>query len=648
MEAQPARLGVRDAATAFGQRESVLQASLSPDGTRLATVESSGARGAVLRIIDLAKPGSGQAPAMVSSGDPQRLSWCRWAGNTRLLCEAFSSVLLATGGITYANRIIAIDADGKKLRVLPAPSRTGEALGYRTFGGSVLDWNTGKEGHVLMARQYVPEVSTGHLTVQTDEGLGVDEVDSATLKTRKVEKARRTAVEFITDGIGNVRIMGNDAGLSKDGYLSGRISYSYRPKGGGDWLPLSIFDRASGEGFNPYRVDPHLDVVYGLKKKDGRDAAFSVALDGTGKETLVLSHPAVDVDDFVTIGRNRRVIGVTWTTDRRQVEYFDPELKKLAASLSRTLPDSPLIHFVDSSQDESKLLIWAGGDTDPGRYYLLNRATREMRPLTLTRWPLEKAALASVRAIEIPAADGTMIPGYLTLPPGSSGKNLPAIVLPHGGPSARDTWGFDWLAQFWAQIGYAVLQPNFRGSAGYGDAWFRDNGFKSWRTAIGDVRASGHWLVKNGIADPERLAIFGWSYGGYAALQAAAVEPELFRAVVAVAPVTDLGRLKEESAIFSDHRLQRDFIGSGPHIEEGSPARHAAKIAAPVLMFHGTFDRNVNIGQSKLMADRLRAAEKNVRLVTYEKLDHYLEDSAARKDMLEQSAAFMEAAFGKN
>jgi len=190
-----------------------------------------------------------------------------------------------------------------------------------------------------------------------------------------------------------------------------------------------------------------------------------------------------------------------------------------------------------------------------------------------------------------------------------------------------------------------VLQPNFRGSAGYGDTWFQNNGFQSWRTAIGDIDDSARWLVSQGIADPAKLAIFGWSYGGYAALQSAATEPSLFKAVIAVAPVADLDLLKKESENWSNYRIERDFIGSGPHIQEGSPARQAAKIKAPVMLFHGNFDRNVSIRQSQLMADRLKDAGKPAKFVTYDKLDHYLEDSNARKDMLLQSVNFLRESF---
>jgi dipeptidyl aminopeptidase/acylaminoacyl peptidase len=264
------------------------------------------------------------------------------------------------------------------------------------------------------------------------------------------------------------------------------------------------------------------------------------------------------------------------------------------------------------------------------------------------RSALEGIKLAKVKPITYPAADGTAVPGYLTLPPGiDSPKGLPAIVLPHGGPSARDEWGFDWLAQYYASRGYAVLQPNFRGSAGYGDAWLKENGFKSWRTAIGDVLDAGHWLVAQGIADPAKLCVLGWSYGGYAALQSAVVEPGFFKAVVAIAPVTDLEELKEEWHHWSNFYLTRVEIGDGPHVREGSPARNADKIKVPVLMFQGTLDRNVSVKQSRLMDARLENTGVKHELVLFEGLDHYLEDSNARAEMLRKSNEFMQAAIAE-
>ena len=218
--------------------------------------------------------------------------------------------------------------------------------------------------------------------------------------------------------------------------------------------------------------------------------------------------------------------------------------------------------------------------------------------------------------------------------------------MPHGGPSARDEWGFDWLPQYLAHLGYAVLQPNYRGSEGYGEQWLQENGFRGWRTSIGDITAGGHWLASQGIVDPHRLAILGWSYGGYAALQSGATEPGLFRAIVAIAPATDLQELKDERRWWSVGRNWAEFVGSGPHIAEGSPARHASQITAPVLLFHGDRDLNVLVNHSRRMHDALRDAGRRSELVVFPNLEHDLDSGEARTQMLQRIGAFLSSNLG--
>jgi dipeptidyl aminopeptidase/acylaminoacyl peptidase len=359
---------------------------------------------------------------------------------------------------------------------------------------------------------------------------------------------------------------------------------------------------------------------------------------------LVYANPNVDVDGVVRIGHGATVIGVTFAEEQRRIVWFDQQYAALAQSLSRALPELPIISFVGGSRDGNRLLVFAGSDSDPGRYYVYDRSRRGLEEIMLARPELEGTPLARVRAVSYPAADGVSIPAYLTLPPGQpEGRNLPAVVLPHGGPGARDEWGFDWLAQFLANQGYAVLQPNFRGSAGYGDAWFARNGFQGWATSIGDVTAGARWMASQGIADPRRLAIVGWSYGGYAALQSGATNPDLFRAIVAIAPVTDLRLLTEQSSGFTDYRLTRQFVGTGPHLDQGSPLRNVERITAPVLLFHGTRDVNVDVRHSQQMDRALRSAGKRSELMTFEGLEHDLGDSQARIRMLDRIAAFLAA-----
>jgi dipeptidyl aminopeptidase/acylaminoacyl peptidase len=624
-----------DAAAAFGAREDVEQASLSPDGTKLAFIRPMAGQGAAIMTLDLADPASKPVAIGTVDGKPERLGGCRWVGTARLMCTIYG-IVRVDDQIAYSSRIIAIDADGKRAKGMPMPRGFGVALS----SGSIIDWNPGVENSVLMMRQRLATLETGSRIGEATGGFRVERVDTLSLKATPVEALDAKAREYHTDGQGRIRILGRANTDGANGYDRPGRRYFYRKPDGREWLPLSEV-LPDGVGFDPYGVDAATNVAYGLKRLNGRLAAYGKALDGSGSETLLFAHPDVDVDGFARIGRRGRIVGVTYATDRRQVKYFDPALAALAASLSKALPDTPLIRLLDSSEDENLMLIWAGADANPGRYYLFDRKARKLDALFDDRPHLTDVKLATMRPITYPAADGTKIPGYLTLPPGKdSARGLPALVMPHGGPGARDEWGFDWLAQYFAGQGYAVLQPNFRGSTGYGDSWFQKNGFQSWRTAIGDVNDAGRWLTGQG-AEPSRLGVFGWSYGGYAALQSAVVDPDLFKAIVAVAPVTDLERLRGEGEMFSNFQIMRDFIGTGPHLIEGSPTRHAARFKAPVLMFHGDLDRNVGVGQARMMQARLQAAGRKSELIVYDGLDHYLEDGNVRASMLKKASAFL-------
>lgn len=631
---------IQSMAALFGARPAVENLSLSPDGKHLAYIQPLSGQASVLFVTAL-DGGAAPQPILRSSGSPDRLSSCDWVANDRLLCEAIAVASLNVAEITYVSRLFALNSDGSNIRQITSPKGSGNRTEYDLFGGGVIDWLPSEDGKILMVRNYIPEETIGTRLAQSKSGLGVDKIDTRNLRATSVEPPKDSASNYITDGMGNVRIMAlRERNVA--GYDTGTTRYLYRLSDSRNWQELSTVD-INDAGFRPVAVDAKANIAYGLKKLDGRFAAYSLSLDGLRTEHLVYSRPDVDVDGFKHIGRQQRVIGVSYTSDSGNAVYFDEPLKKLAQGLSKAMPNLPLIDFVAASQDEQVLVVSAGSDNDPGRYYSFDRTSRQLRELMLERPQLEGVTLARSKPVSYPARDGVSVPGYLTLPPGREAKGLPAIVLPHGGPSARDSWGFDWLSQYFASLGYAVLQPNFRGSSGYGDAWFRDNGFKSWRTAIGDVSDAGRWLIAQGIADPKRLSIVGWSYGGYAALQAAVVDPKLFQKVVAIAPVTDLEKVKEERRDWTDYKIVSDMIGTGPHVGEGSPARHASAIEAPVLMFHGTMDRNVLVSESKLMDDRLKDAGKRSELIVYDKLDHYLEDSAARTDMLARIGRFLQA-----
>jgi dipeptidyl aminopeptidase/acylaminoacyl peptidase len=491
-----------------------------------------------------------------------------------------------------------------------------------------------------MMRDHVPELTIGTRLAKSADGLGVDLVDVRTLVATKVEQSDPKAESFISDGKGVIRLMASRSVVA-GGMMGANLHWLYRKAGSRQWESFSVV--ANDKGLRPLSVDPATNSVYCLDTKDGHDALFRVSLDGSMKTELLVSDPHADVDDVLRLGRQARLIGAVMAGDKGQVVYFDPTYRQLAESLSKALPGLPIVRFLSSSGDENKILLSAGSDVDPGRFYVFDKTSKHLNEVALARPQLEHVPLAPMTQTHFRASDGTMIPAFLTLPPGGASKGLPTIVMPHGGPASHDEWGFDWLAQFFAHQGYAVLQPEFRGSTGYGDAWMLQNGFKSWRTSVGDVVDAGRWLVSQGIAAPDKLAIVGWSYGGYAALQSNVVDAGLFKAVVAIAPVTDLDVLRSEKNGFTNAALTSDFIGHGPHVAEGSPARHADLFKAPVLLFHGTADQNVGVEESRLMNDHLRAAGKTSTVVVYPDLDHQLPSGEIRADMLRRADGFLRA-----
>jgi len=636
-----------DAAAAFGARTDIASLRLSPDGLSVAFVTPIQGQGSVLYTQGLA-PGAKAKVAFYADGKPYRLRGCNWVANDRLVCAVYGLVTdhknNNIAGLLPITRLMAVNADGTKPQQLSA-QQSQYTPGLALDDTAVIDWLPDQDGSVLMSRTYLPNVHPESMTSSNDHGLGVDLVDTRTLAVKHVIPPREEASEYISDGRGTVRIVA-ERNMQPGGRDSGVLTFLYRTPGSFDWQKLSTYNQADHSGFRPIAVEHDLNIAYGWKKLDGRIALYSMSLDGSLHEQVVYSRPDVDLDALIRIGRRNRVVGVSYVTDLPASEIFSDDIKQMLAAVHGALPQKRL-RIVDSSADEGKLLFFAGSDTDPGAYYMLDRQTHSLRKFLGTRAGLEGVTLASVKPVSYPAADGVMIPAYLTLPPGVDNPHgLPAIVMPHGGPSARDEGGFDWLAQFYAARGYVVLQPNFRGSAGYGDAWYLQNGFKSWETAIGDVVAAGHWLVNQGIADPSKLGILGWSYGGYAALQSVNVDPELFKAVVAIAPVTDLAALKSERGFWSDYFLVSDFVGSGQTMRDGSPIAHADKFKQPVLLFHGTADRNVSVEESRSMAAALKAAGAKCDLVTFDDHDHQLEDSGVRADMLRQSDAFLRRSFG--
>lgn len=602
-------------AVAFGALGTAQSIDLSPDGTKVVYVGSGPGSLQLAYVADLTSGTSKPVLRTTEVGD--NLSSCAFVSNSRLICE-YRANIAQEGTVVPFTRTVTLNVDGTGLQ--PLGNRNGSQ-----FDGAVIDWLPGDDENVLMER-----------------GNGIEKVNTRTLKSSRVDVTPGFA---ITDGNGNVRVTGLAQTITDGQFTTGRFKFEYRTPDSRDWKSLTQ-GYVDQDDFWPLAIDPASNTLFATRKVDRRSVLVGIKLDGSLAEEQIASNPKVDIDEVLTVGETRRVIGYTYAEEKRNLVYTDPKYKALASALSKALPNLPLVSFVAADDDATKLLLFASSDRDPGHYYLFDTSKKTLSQVFPERPALDGRTLAQVRPITYKATDGTDIPAYLTLPPGKSGKGLPAVVMPHGGPSARDEWGFDWIAQFLAARGYAVIQPNYRGSAGYGQAWLNENGFKGWRTSIGDVDDAARYLASSGIADPGRIAIVGWSYGGYAALQSAETEPSLYKAIVAVAPVTDLQLLKEESRFFSNMKEVQREIGSGPHVIEGSPVNGAARITAPVLLAHGDLDVNVGVQHSDKMDAALKRAGKDVEYLRVKGLDHQLADSDLRSRLLLNIGQLLERTIG--
>lgn len=326
-------------AAKFGALEGISQISLAPDGNNLAHIGNVG-ESQVIFIADLVGGGQPKPIIRLTAADGN-LSWCRWASQSRLVCQIRS--INATSGILIGfTRMFALDIDGRNAVKLTKETNS-NSHGILQDGGHVIDWDVAdKPGQVLMTRVYVPDDQIGSHLGSQDTGMGIDLVDTVTLKRSRYESPNKDAVDYLTDGYGNVRIMETQDSTSS-GYVASKLKYHYRRAGSKDWQFLStvsLSGQGSG-GFSPVAVDPKADVVFGFDDEKDKVALFSIALDGSNKREVKLARNDVDIDELVTIGRNKRVVGASYATERRAIDYFDPELKTLSVALGKALPGKP-------------------------------------------------------------------------------------------------------------------------------------------------------------------------------------------------------------------------------------------------------------------------------------------------------------------
>ena len=304
------------------------------------------------------------------------------------------------------------------------------------------------------------------------------------------------------------------------------------------------------------------------------------------------------------------------------------------------------VGFVDQTADGKTVLVNLSSPYDPGGLFIYNSADAEPTMLSKMYNGFSSKDTGDVVSVKYTSRDGQKIPAFATLPPGiKAPKALPFIVLPHGGPYARDSKRFDYLAQFFATRGYGVLQMNFRGSDGYGKK-FADAGRNNWIVMQEDVEDAARWLLKKGYADPNRMCIAGWSYGGYAALMGVAKNPDLYKCAIAMAALTDINDAKRDLAKYRGGKhAAKEFFGEAMQDKElrkvNSPVNVADNIKVPVFLAHGTLDENVQFDQFTRMKRALKKAEVKATYMKFENEDHFLSNQTNRQKFFKGMSKFL-------
>jgi dipeptidyl aminopeptidase/acylaminoacyl peptidase len=632
----------------FGTLPAVQGVRLSPSGKYFAAVMNvNGVPSA--RVFD---SDTLQQVGGVNAAKQQVIRGVRWFSDDRLVLTVVEVVEFddsivrdksEASGTSFC-QIMSVSRDGKNVVQIKPPGIFKDVASSCSFMG----WGAEPNSMLFLASK-----------TRTDSGVstgGQRYVDAkpviANLLTGETrildELGTRGTVSWGSDRTGAIRL--------RYDYVAGEQILFARLQGSSDWREVhrqpSGTDSASVLTGDKSRDVQLMGFAEDLNKAyvmywPGDRATIGLMDLRTSQITMVYGDPKYDMAGSLGV-REEGIAGVSVDRDVPTQIWFDPKLKAIQANLAASFPGH-LTRISSASEDLSRVAIYLEGPAAPGgAFQILDTVKNEAATISRAYPTLGLASTGDQRYITYSARDGQPIDAYLTVPRGTSGKGLPAIILPHGGPEARDSGGFDWLSQFFASRGYVVLQPQFRGSAGFGTK-FAMAGRRQWgRRMQDDVTDGVKHLIANGTIDPNRVCIMGWSYGGYAALAGATLTPELYRCVIAGAGVSDIIEMQvwvRDYAGRGSRLYWRQNIGDPTAdkagIEAVSPVRNIDKVRAPILLIHGELDNVVPIKQSEIFANALKAAGKPYEFARLANENHNITFQSTRIKMLQAMDAFL-------
>jgi len=611
----------------FARHPDFQSAVLSPDGKHLATTRTQNGR-KVLQIMRIADRKTVGTFGLAGERDIEDLYW---PNNDHVLFGAS----LSNGALDLPVRtheLMQVKVDGTQPETFIKPDKSNlMVLEHNLRHFEIVDLLRDDDEHILVSINDDPSNFYLNNLYRLNLRTG--------LRTRLMQTRHRDGDFYSDVRQGVVRVQ---TGVTSDN----AVVLMARKSEDAGWQEIARWPREQGGAWVAgYNVDPN--QLYLTDAVDGGVEGL-YTLDLTSKaRTLLFSSPRFELDNLI-YGRDlKSPIGVAWNGERRAWKFFDDKHPDavLLQSLRKALGEVDL-EFTSFSKDRSIAVVAAVSDTLAATYYVVDLA----KPGLLARLPsrpwLDPAQLSPRQSVQYKARDGTTIHGYLTLPRNAGKDPAPMVVMPHGGPfGVRDHWAFEGPAANDAQVlasrGYAVLQPNFRGSGGYGAA-FRKAGHGQWGKLMeDDVIDATRWAIQQGHADKDRICIYGGSYGAYAALEAVSVEPDLYRCAVGYAGVYDLKMSQSDS--YSD--LSRDYwkkVMDQPNLDNHSPALHANRIKVPVFLVHGEDDRICPFDQFKRMRKALADNGKTFEELVKDHEGHGFYDERNVEEFYTRLVAFLD------
>ena len=614
----------------FSQLPSFIRPSLSPSGNKIAYIRNfQSPEIALLTTVDLL---TGKKQHIVKSDNEERkIRWFTWVNEKTLLVSiVFAAKRYRTD--TTETRLLAVDIDGD----IPVQRQV-----VKTKRGMYDDGHVSQfQDSVVSFLPYDPE----HVLIELDLDVAnlpsVYKVNVSTGRKSRITKGKMSVRSWMADRQGNLRL---GEALS---YKTGEAAIRVRIGNDKKWYKMFEFNALEEPGITPLGFAKDPNILYYNAYQNDKKALFKIHLPSK-ETTLVFYDDDHDVDGSLIYSKKTNdVIGIYHSNSEDGRIYWDESIIDFQTSLNKALPDSD-VYLVDFSLDENIYLLYTENDYTPGLYYLGNRKDKSITPVFEQYPALVPEVLTEHTFVTYTARDGTELEGYLTLPLDVVGP-VPTILHPHGGPGARESDGFDYWTSFFANRGYAVFRPNFRGSTGYGYA-FAQSQMKGWGLIMqDDLTDAANWLVDQKIAKADAMCIVGASYGGYAAAMAAVKTPELFQCAVSFAGVTNLKQLVIRSRKYTNNKFVKNQMGDDSNdLKARSPYYQAQKVKIPMLFLHGEDDRVVDVEQSRMMVEELQDLDKLVEYSEFENGDHYLSIQRNRHAAFKAMDAFLNKHLGE-